>query len=83
MAVEIHKLREEEKPSQEYIEDQQWALENYGDLCGKYPDKWIAIVDKKVVAAGDNIEKIRAEAFQKTGREDVPVIFVEGTVRVL
>lgn len=51
-------------------------------LTNKYPDKWVAIVDKNVVAFGKGIDEVREIAKNKTGKTRIPVIFVEGEPRV-
>lgn len=59
--------------------DMDWGTDHYSDLVNKYPDKWVAIVDKKVVASGDGVIEVENEAMNKTGKpnERIPVIFVE------
>jgi hypothetical protein len=50
-------------------------------LHRKYEGKWVAIVNKKVVAAGKNLASVRARAMRLTKVKHVPVRFVErGTV---
>ena len=61
----------------EFWDDMKWGRVHYSELVRKYPDKWIAIVDKKVISSGESIKKIRKEAMEKTGRKHIPVIFVE------
>jgi len=39
--------------------------EQYIELQKKYPDKWVAISENKVIASGDSFGKVRAEAKQK------------------
>ena len=60
----------------EFWEDQDWGFKHYSDLVKKYPDKWVAIVHKEVIAAGD-LEKVEKEAEKKVGKKHVPVLFVE------
>ena len=45
----------------------------------QYPEKWVAIVNKKVVGVGKSISEAEREAHKKTGIEikRIPVIFVE------
>jgi len=64
---------------EEFWEDMKWGEENYSDLMRKYPEKWVAIVDKKVVGVGRSISEAEKEAYKKTGIEikRIPVIFVE------
>jgi hypothetical protein len=70
------------KIPQEFWDDQEWALDNYERWIKEYPDQWIAVVDKRVVAAGKDIEAVELSAKKKTGREYIPVIFIEGCVHV-
>ena len=49
----------------------------------KYPDQWIAVVDKKVVAAGKDVQEIKKSAREKTGRKYIAVIYIEGGIRIL
>jgi len=65
------------KIPKEFWEDAKWAEEHYSELIKKYPEEWIAIVDKKVVSRGENLALVREEARAKTGRERIPTIFVE------
>jgi DNA repair photolyase len=45
----------------------------------KYPDKWIAIFEKCVVAVGDSIRKVEREAVEKTSQDPkrIAIMFVE------
>ena len=52
----------------EFWEDMCWGREHYSDFVEKYPDKWIAIVNKSVVAVGEGIKEIRRIAKKKTGK---------------
>jgi len=40
----------------------EWAA---SQNLAKYAGKWVAVVDKKIVAAADNIANARKEAFSK------------------
>ena len=63
--------------SENFWEDQQWAFQHHSDLLDTYKDMWIAVVNKKVVSAGSSLEKVEAEAKRKTGKDEIPVFFVE------
>ncbi|MCK4613936.1 MAG: hypothetical protein KAU14_03960 [Thermoplasmata archaeon] len=41
----------------EFWDDMQCGREHYSELVKKYPDKWIAIVDKSVVAVSEGINE--------------------------
>lgn len=72
-------MKSDEKHPKRYWEDEKWANEHYGELVRKYPDKWVAVVNKKVVAAGESIRKIEEIARKKTGKKLFPVLFIEGS----
>ena len=66
----------------EYWEDRDWAYEHFGEIAKEYPNLWVAVVDKKVIAAGKVISEIEKIAEEKTGRKSFPVIFAERGIRV-
>lgn len=72
-------MKAQEKHPKRYWEDQNWAIEHYAELIKKYPDKWVAVVNKKVVAAGESIRKIREISKKKTGETLIPVLFIESS----
>ena len=66
----------------EYWEDSKWASEHFTEIVKEYPNQWVAIVDKKVVAAGGMIAEVEREATEKTGRDEFPIYFAERGIRV-
>ena len=42
-----------------------------------YPNKWVTIVDKKVVAVSDGSGKILEGARAKTGEDHIAMMFIE------
>lgn len=68
---------EMEETPKRFWEDDEWAEEHYDELVRKYPQKWVAVVHKKVVSVGDSPTKVREEARKKTGAEHIPITFVE------
>jgi hypothetical protein len=66
----------------EFWEDEDWAYDNYNELVRKYPDQWVSIVEKHVIAAGDNRAKVIELAKRKAGKKDFPTIFLEKKIRV-
>lgn len=61
----------------DYWEDRDWVYEHLNDFAAKYPDQWIAVFHKKIVASGENSTKVELAAQEKTGRRENPIIFVE------
>ncbi len=49
-----------------FWDDMNWASGHYAELVRKYPGKWVAIVDRIVVAVGDSIKSVRKEALLKS-----------------
>jgi len=68
--------------SKEYWEDSDWALEHSSEISQKYPNQWVAVVNKRVVAAGKVIAEVEKIAEEKTGRKEFPVIFAEKGIHV-
>lgn len=69
-------------PPKEYWDDSRWAHDHISDLAQEYPNLWVAVVDKRVVAAGKVIEEVERVAQEKTGRTEFPVILAEKGIRV-
>ncbi len=69
-------------PPKEYWEDSRWAHEHISNLAKEYPNLWVAVVDKRVVASGKVIEEVERIAQEKTGRTEFPVILAEKGIRV-
>ena len=61
----------------EFWEDKRWARENYGELQKQYKDKWIAVIDKKVVSYGSNRGEVKEQAKKLTGRKYIPLMYIE------
>lgn len=45
-----------------------WLKEHYKELQNKYPDKYIAIQNEKILAAGDTIEEVYIRARSLSSR---------------
>ena len=78
-------MRKINREPKEFWEDKKWGEGKYPQLQDEYPNKWIAIVNKKVVASGKSLKNTEIEAERKTGvpRDRIPVLFVEGDVNIL
>lgn len=53
--------------SKEYLEDEKWADEHMSELLEKYPNQWVAVVNKEVVCVGKNLAEVEEVARQKAG----------------
>lgn len=68
--------------SKEYWEDSDWALEHSSEISQKYPNQWVAIADKKVVAAGKDGSEVEKMATEKIGKREFVIIFAEKGIHV-
>lgn len=50
-----------------YREDEKWADEHLGELMEKYPNQWVAVVNKEVACVGKNLAEVKKVARQKAG----------------
>ena len=73
------------KEAEQFWGDMQWGEDNYIELVKKYPDQWVAIANKKVVASGESLRDIEIEAERRTNKkkEMIPTIFVGGAPSAL
>ncbi len=63
--------------TKEFWDDFEWAESHHTELAKKYPDLWVAVVDKKVVAYGNNLSEVKKEALKKTWKTEIAVFFVD------
>lgn len=63
--------------SAEFWKDDRWAHRNYQHLVKKYPNQWIAVLNKKVIAFSEDLAKVEEEAARVAGGRDFPMLFVE------
>ncbi|MDL1875997.1 hypothetical protein FBQ85_12620 [Cytophagia bacterium CHB2] len=66
----------------EYWEDNDWANAHIAEIAAAYPNLWVAVVDKQVIASGKIIADVRKAAETKTGKTHFPVVFAERGIHV-
>jgi len=59
-----------------------WGQAHESELMEKYKDEWVAIVNKKVVAAGKNLKKVKEEAMEATKKDLFPTRFIESGAHI-
>lgn len=59
-----------------FWEDKEWTFTHYSELVKKYPNMWIAVLNKRIIGASPDLEKVE-EAKAGTGKKHIPVIFLE------
>ncbi len=62
-----------------FFEDHKWLVEHSPDLAGQYPDQWVAVHDRKVIAAGKDAGQVLRSAQEITGERDVAMDLVSTT----
>ena len=61
-----------------YWQDEQWAFDHYPELVKRYGDRWVAVVNRRVIAASKSSVKAEKQAQAKTGRQlPIAVVYVE------
>ena len=81
-AEEAEGIKLPQPGSHEYWEDSKWASDHFTEIVKEYANQWVAIVDKKVVAAGRTIAEVEKAAAEKTGRQEFPIYLAEEGLRV-
>ena len=83
MTPKIRTFEKSEQIPSEFWEDKKWALEHYAELRRKYADMWVAIVNKKVVAFGEDLTEEKEKSIRKEIGRPFVTFFVEGVARIL
>lgn len=66
-----------------YWQDQDWAFDHYPELVKRYGDRWVAVVNKQVVAASKSSVNAQKQAKAKTGQQlPIAVVYVETGRRI-
>jgi len=61
-----------------YWQDEQWAFDHYPELVKRYGDRWVAVVNRRVIATSKSSVKAEEQARAKTGRRlPIAVVYVE------
>lgn len=69
-------------PPKKFWDDEKWAHQNYQKLTKKYSNMWVAIFDKKVVCANENLGLVKEIAAKKVGKRTVPLMHIEDGAHV-
>jgi len=48
-----------------YGEDMRWAFDHHDELLKLYPDQWIFVINKEVIASGPNLRELIAHSQAK------------------
>jgi len=81
-AKEAQGMRLPPPGSKEYWEDSEWAYEHMNEISEKYPNQWVIICGKKLVAASISGSKAEQIARGKVGDQEFVILFAEKGIRV-
>lgn len=72
-------MMNDEEPSedQEDMKNDQWLRENYLDLIQDYPNRWIAVLDQKIISTGNSKRQVESAAREIAGEREFSVYFIE------
>jgi len=68
-------------PSKRYYDDRDWAYEHLNDLAKEYPDLWVAVYKRKVVASGKNLAEVKKFGEEKAKDGQCFYLLTEGRIR--
>lgn len=55
----------------QFERDSEWLSFHYKELQAKYPNKYVAVLDERVVGVGDDGEKLYVEVANRFSRDPV------------
>ena len=58
-------MNQETQLIMEVQNDNQWLQKHYKEIQDKYPNKFVAVVDKTIIAAGEKIETVLKNVEEK------------------
>ena len=65
-----------------YWEDRKWVSEHISEISEKYPNQWVVVADKKIIAAGEDGQAVRDKALKMVEHEDFVIFFSEKGIHV-
>ena len=69
------------RPPQRYWDDSQWAIQNIQALTASFPNEWVAVFNKQVVAHHHDLDQVLTTT--QSSRLNSPVIkFIERGIHV-
>jgi hypothetical protein len=80
-AMQQQNLSPPPRPPKRYWDDGEWAIQNITMLTEKYPDEWVVIFGKRVVAHGEDLDQVLFTT-QSQGLQSPLIKFIERGIRV-
>jgi hypothetical protein len=73
------KLTDEQRKREALLDNRVWLHDNFQEIQEKYEEKWVAILDTKVVAHDKDVEKVK-DAVKKRDAEAVIIRIPSGEI---
>jgi len=72
-------MADDEEPSEDAVDvkNDEWMRANYLDLIQDYPNRWIAVLDQKVICSGNRKRAVESEAKGIAGDREFSLYFIE------
>lgn len=69
-------------PPKSFWDDDRWAHENYQTLLKNYPNKWVAVLNKKVICAHQDLRTVKSFLARKPTTGITPLFHIEDASHV-
>ena len=69
-------------PAKKFWEDDEWAHANYQTLLKKYCNKWVAVFDRNVVCADEDLKIVKNFLSKRFKRKTLPLLHIEDASHV-
>ena len=69
-------------PPKSFWDDDRWAHENYQTLLKNYPNKWVAVWNKKVICAHQDLKAVKSFLSKKLKTKITPLFHIEDASHV-
>ena len=72
-------MADDEEPNEDDIDvrNDAWLKQNYLDLIQDYPNQWIAVLEQKVIATGNQRRLVERQAKEVAGDKEFSMYFIE------
>lgn len=57
-----------------------WAFSHYAQLAQRYPNQWVAVANRRVLAGGGNLARVLKQAHEQLDWPHIPHLFVEAGI---
>lgn len=66
----------------EHNKEYNWVFAEYSKLANKYPNRWIAFANKKVLSSGKELSEVMKKAHELIDWDEIPHLFIEKGIHI-